>query len=85
LLAAIGGIVLGLPLGVPGLALGPTAYFLGRSSVARVDASRGALGGRGMAYTASVLGVVATAIGAITSLAWFVYILLAISGTPPSG
>ena len=84
LLAAIGGIVLGLPLGIPGLALGPLAYFLGRSAVSRIDASHGAVGGRGMASAAWVMGVMATAIGAITSLAWFIYILVTISGFPPS-
>jgi len=84
LLAAIGGIVLGLPLGLPGLALGPLAYFLGRSSVARIDESHGAIGGRGLASTAWVMGAVATGVGAAVSLAWFVYFLLQVSGSTPS-
>lgn len=84
MLAAIGGILLGLPLGLPGLALGPLAYFLGRSAVSRIDASHGAVGGRGLASAAWVMGVVATAIGAVSSLAWLIFILLAISGTPPT-
>ncbi|HYM67608.1 MAG TPA: hypothetical protein VEW68_09970 [Patescibacteria group bacterium] len=84
MLAAIAGIVLGLPVGIPGLALGPLAYFLGRSALSRIDASNGAIGGRGLATAAWVMGVIATAIGALVSLGWLVYILLTISGFPPS-
>jgi hypothetical protein len=80
---AILGIVLALPLGVPGLILGPLAYFLGKSAVRRIDGSAGALGGRGLAAAGWVLGVVATALGALVSLAYLVLILLALS-TPPS-
>jgi hypothetical protein len=83
LLAAIGGIVLGVPLGVPGLVLGPVAYFLGRSVVGHIDASNGAIGGRSTAVAAWVLGVVATAIGAVISLAWIVFFLYQIAGPPP--
>jgi hypothetical protein len=84
LLAGIGGILFGLPLGLPGLVLGPFAYFLGRSAVSRIEASHGALGGRGSAAWAWVMGLIATAVGAVVSLVWFIVILVAVSGTTSS-
>lgn len=79
LLAAIVGIVLGLPLGLPGMVLGTLAYFLGKSAVNRIDSSQGALGGRGTAVSAWVLGAIAMGIGAVVTLVWFVILLVAIS------
>src|SRR5229473_55171 len=76
---AIIGLVLGLPLGVPGLGCGPIAYFLGKSAVTRIEASAGALGGRKLARTAWILGVVATAAGAVVSLVWLIFILVSVS------
>jgi hypothetical protein len=84
LLAAILGIVFGLAAGVPGLVLGPIAYFLGKSAVGRIDASQGVLGGRGTAAAGWVMGVVATAIGAIVSLFWIVVLLEAFASAPSS-
>jgi hypothetical protein len=78
------GLVLGLPLGLPGLVLGPIAYFLGRAAVGRIDASKGSVGGRGAATAGWIIGVIATAVGAIVSVTWFVIWLLAISGPPPT-
>ena len=85
LVAAIFAVLLGLPFGLPGLALGPMAYFLGRSAMARIDGAGGTSGGRGLAVAGSVLGVVATAIGAVVSLAWLVLILVGLSTTPTLG
>ena len=79
LLAGIAGIVLGLPLGIPGMVLGTLAYFLGRSAVSKIDASNGALGGRNMAVSAWVLGVVAMAIGSAVSLVWLIVVLVTTS------
>ena len=76
LLAAITGLVLGLPLGVPGMALGTVAYFLGRSAVSRIDSAQGAVGGRGMAVSGLVLGAVAMGIGSAVTLVWLVVILI---------
>jgi hypothetical protein len=76
---AILGLVLGLPTGVFGLILGPIAYFLGKSAVSRIDASNGALGGRSLAMTGWIIGVVATAVGAIVTLFWLILFLVAIS------
>ena len=82
LLASMFGIVLGLPFGLPGLALGPMGYFLGRSAIARIDGADSTRG-HGLAVAGSVLGVVATVIGAVVSLAWLVLLLVALS-TPPT-
>jgi hypothetical protein len=81
--ASILGILLGLPFGVPGLALGPLGYFMGRAAIARIDAAPGTAGGRSLAVAGWVLGIVATAIGAVVSLAWLVLLLVVIS-TPPT-
>jgi hypothetical protein len=76
---AILGLVLGLPLGVPGLLFGPIAYFMGKSAVTRIEASAGGLGGRNIAATAWILGIVATAAGAVVSLVWLVIFLVSVS------
>jgi hypothetical protein len=79
LLIAVAGVVLGIPLGIPGMVLGTLAYFLGKSSVRRIDASEGALGGRSQAVSAWVLGIVAMIIGSVVTLIWLVVFLFAIS------
>ncbi|HKX10426.1 MAG TPA: hypothetical protein VJN67_19660, partial [Stellaceae bacterium] len=48
LLAGIFGLLLFF-LGLPAMILGPIAYFLGRSSLKRIDGSNGQLGGRSTA------------------------------------
>jgi hypothetical protein len=85
LIAAIFGILFGLLFGLPGLALGPMAYFLGRSAITRIDEAGEPPAGRGLAQAGLVLGVVATAIGAVVSLAWLVLLLVAASVTPTLG
>jgi len=82
LLAVISGVILGF-LGLPGLVLGPVAYFLGRSAVRNIDESKGALGGRSTAVAGWAVGVAATAIGALATLGWLTFFLLAVFGTPP--
>src|SRR4029077_8778255 len=77
--ASIAGVLLGLLFGLPGLAFGPMGYFLGRSAMARIDSAPGTSGGRSLAVAGWVLGIAATAIGALVSLAWLVLILVAIS------
>jgi hypothetical protein len=84
LLAGLFGLVLGLVLGLPGLVLGPLAYFVGKSSVSRIDASQGKLGGRSSAAAGWVMGIVATAIGAVVTLTWFIVYLVAVMGPPPT-
>lgn len=75
------GLLLGLPLGIPGMALGPLAYFLGKSAVGRIDESKGELGGRSTAVAGWVIGAIATAVGAAVTLVWFVLLLIDISGS----
>lgn len=82
LLAGIVGLVLGLPLGLPGLVLGPFAYFLGKTAVSRVDESKGEIGGRSTAVAGWVLGAIATAIGALVTLIWFILLLVTIANQP---
>ena len=84
LIAAIAGIVLGLPMGIPGMGLGTIAYFLGRSAAGRIDSSRGALGGRSIALTGWVFGIVAMVIGSVVSLIWIVLLLVA-TAQPSAG
>jgi hypothetical protein len=82
LLTGVAGLILGF-LGIPGLVLGPIAYFTGRSAVKRIDDSKGALGGRSTAVAGWAVGVAATAIGALATLGWLTFFLLAQFGTPP--
>ena len=84
LITAIAGILLGLPAGIPGMVLGTIAYFLGKSSVSRIDSSQGALGGRGVAVAGWVFGVVAMAIGSVVTLIWIVVLLVA-TAQPSAG
>jgi hypothetical protein len=79
---AVLGLVLGLPLGVPGLVVGPIAYFMGKSAVTRIEGSAGALGGRNIGKTAWILGIAATAVGAVVSLVWLIFFLVSVS--PPT-
>jgi hypothetical protein len=79
LAASILGVLLGVPFGLPGLALGPLGYFMGRAAVARIDSEPGTSGGRSVAAAGWVLGIVATAIGAVVTLAWLVLLLTVIS------
>ena len=85
LIAAIAGIVLGLPMGIPGMVLGTLAYFLGKSAVSRIDSSQGALGGRSVAVAGWVLGVAAMAIGSAVTLVWIVIVLVATSQPATTG
>jgi hypothetical protein len=83
---AILGLIFGLPLGLPGLIAGPIAYFLGKAARERIAASNGTIGGAGAANAGRILGIVATAVGAAVTLAWFVLILNALNNAyPPSG
>lgn len=84
LAVAVLGIALGLPFGLPGLVLGAIAYFSGKAAIRRIDSSAGSVGGRSLATAGWVLGVVATAIGALVSLAWLVVLLVTVSGPASS-
>ncbi|HVC77362.1 MAG TPA: hypothetical protein VND96_12700 [Candidatus Micrarchaeaceae archaeon] len=60
------------------------AYFLGGSAIARIDDAETS-SSRGLAVAGSVLGVGATVIGAVVSLARLVLLLVAASATPTLG
>jgi len=85
LIAAVAGILLGLPMGIPGMVLGTLAYFLGKSAVSRINGSQGALGGRSIAVAGWVLGAVAMAIGSAVTLVWIVVVLVATSQPAAGG
>ena len=70
-------------IGIAALIMGPVAYFLGKSARSRIAASEGKLVGAPLASAGSVLGIVATVIGAATTLGWLVILLLGYFGPPP--
>ena len=76
---AILGLIFALPLGLPGLIAGPIAYFLGKGARTRIAESSGQLGGEGAANAGRILGVVATAVGALVTLLWLIVILNALN------
>jgi hypothetical protein len=61
------------------MVLGTLAYFLGKSAVSRIDSSKGLLGGRSLAVSGWVLGVVAMAVGSAVSLVWLIVVLVTTS------
>ena len=82
LLSGIAGLVLGLPLGLPGMVLGPFAYFLGKSAEGRINESKGELGGRSTAVAGWVIGAIATGIGSLVTLIWFIVLLITLTSQP---
>lgn len=72
-----------LLLGVPAMAGGVLAYFLGKSAIARIAESPTTLGGRSTAVAGWVIGTVSTAAGAVVTLVWLVLALIALDGPPP--
>lgn len=71
-------------IGILALVLGPLAYFMGKSALARIAESEGQLGGRPFAQAARFVGIAATIIGAGSTLGWLVIVLLGFFGPPPS-
>jgi hypothetical protein len=78
---AILGLIFALPLGLPGMIGGPIAYFLGGSARERIAESNGALTGLGAARAARIIGIIATAVGAVVTLVWLVVIFNALNDT----
>jgi hypothetical protein len=77
--------LIGLPgivcFGIVGLILGGVGFFLGRSSLNRIRASGGAVGGAGLAQAGWIIGVVAAALGAL----YFIYIVVVFAVAISSG
>ena len=80
-----------LALGVLGLALcpvlGPVAWWVGRKTVAEIDASGGRYGGRGAAQAGYVLGIVGTVLlglAVVLTAAYALFFLALVAGTMAS-
>ncbi|HSS61619.1 MAG TPA: hypothetical protein VLK30_09210 [Candidatus Limnocylindrales bacterium] len=74
----------GLLLGLPAMASGAVAYFLGRSAIGRIAESPATLGGRPTAVAGWIIGSIGAAVGALSALVWIVLLLLANFGPPPA-
>ena len=72
------GLVFALPLGLPGLIAGPIAYFLGKGAKQRIAESNGSLSGAGAANAGRILGIVATAAGAVVTLLYLIVLFNAL-------
>jgi hypothetical protein len=74
--------------GVPAIALGITAFILGRRAEKKVLASGGTLGGAGIAKAGWICGAVAAPIGALYLIfvvgAFLITMIASSSGTIPS-
>ncbi len=72
------GLVFAIPLGLPGLIAGPIAYFLGKGARERIAESKGSLTGAGAANAGRILGIVATAAGALVTLVYLIVLFNAL-------
>jgi hypothetical protein len=70
--------------GIPGLVLGPVAFFLGWSSRRRIQAAAGTLTGGGMALTGMITGAVGFGLGIVVLVIVIGLIGLFASGVLPS-
>jgi hypothetical protein len=76
--------VLWLCYGIPGLVLGPVAFFLGLTARRRIRASGGMLSGDGMALAGMILGPVGFGLGILVVLFYVGVFALIASGVLPS-
>ncbi len=76
------GLLFALPLGLPGLIAGPIAYFLGKGAKQRIAESNGTLGGTSFANAGRILGIVATAVGAVVTLIYLILLFNALLDVP---
>jgi hypothetical protein len=63
------------------LLISPVALFLGRSSMKRIDASQGRIGGRGFAQAGFILGIIGTILLALAIIAVGVFIAFLAAGS----
>jgi hypothetical protein len=63
-----------------GTLISPVALFLGRSSMKKIDASQGQLGGRGMAQAGFIMGIIGTVLLMLTIVAISAFIAIGVSG-----
>jgi uncharacterized membrane protein YjgN (DUF898 family) len=78
-----------LVLGILGLVicsvLAPFAWAIGHRSMQEIDASGGALGGRGKAQAGYIMGIIGTVLLALAVVVVIVVLIAAASGTSTSG
>jgi hypothetical protein len=84
LICGILAVVLWLCYAVPGLVLGPVAFFLGLSARRRIAVSGGTLSGGGFALAGMILGAVGFGLGIVYLLFFAGMIALFASGVLPS-
>jgi hypothetical protein len=84
LICGICAVVLWLCYAVPGLVLGPIAFFLGLSSRRRIAASGGALTGSGLALAGIITGAIGFGLAILYALVFIVFIALGVSGRLPT-
>jgi len=70
---AVASLVLGLAIFCTGIIGGILAVIFGNLALARIDASEGTQGGKGLAITGIVLGWIAITLTAIVAAAWLIY------------
>lgn len=63
-----------------GTLISPVALFLGRSSMKKIDASQGQLGGRGMAQAGFIMGIIGTVLLVLAILAVAGIVAIGVSG-----
>ena len=77
-----------LILGILGLVLcgiaAPFAWRIGKGALDDIDRSQGRVGGRGQAQAGYILGIIGTILLAISVLAFFLIVVLAIGGLATS-
>jgi hypothetical protein len=77
-----------LVLGILGLVvcgiIAPFAWVMGRSTLAEIDSSRGALGGRGAANAGYILGIVGTVLLGLAALMVILFAGIAVLGAATS-
>jgi hypothetical protein len=65
--------------------LGPVAFFVGNSSLTRIRASGGTLGGEGLAQAGRILGIIGTIFLVLGVIVFVIRIIFAASSGSTSG
>jgi hypothetical protein len=78
---AVASLVLGI-ISIPLCQLcGPFAYYYGKRAEEAIDASGGALGGRGMATAGKILGIIGTVLLGLWIVYWVIIAIVAIGNS----
>ena len=84
LVCGICAVVLWLCYAVPGLVLGPIAFFLGLTARRRIAASGGALTGSGFALTGMITGAIGFALAILYAIFFVAFFALRAAGKLPT-